>query len=221
MPTVAIVEDHQLMAETLRATLAAAGVSAAIVVPDDLDTLVPAVRAMQPTLVLLDLMLGDAGDGIGIIAPLTEAGLRVLVVTGTTDREQLALAYEAGAFGVQSKADGFDALLSKVFAALDSDTALDADERSAMLVDLARLRAERDRDEAPFRRLTRREQATLAALSEGRTVTQIADDWVVSEATVRSHVRAVLGKLDAPSQLVAATRALRSGWFGGGAATPR
>ena len=66
---------------------------------------------------------------------------------------------------------------------------------------------------APFDRLSGREKQVLAALCVGRSVTQIADDWVVSVPTVRTQVRAILTKLDAASQLEAVAQAHRSGWF--------
>jgi DNA-binding NarL/FixJ family response regulator len=44
-------------------------------------------------------------------------------------------------------------------------------------------------------------------------VTEIARGWVVSEATVRSHVRGVLTKLNVGSQLAAVAAALDAGWL--------
>ena len=40
----------------------------------------------------------------------------------------------------------------------------------------------------------------------------LAAQWVVSEATMRSHVRSILGKLAVPSQLAAVAAAVESGW---------
>ena len=74
-------------------------------------------------------------------------------------------------------------------------------------------RVARDAVFAPFTRLTDRERDTLVALSRGLSVHGIAAEWVVSEATVRSHVRGVLAKLDVPSQLAAVALALRTGWL--------
>ena len=68
-------------------------------------------------------------------------------------------------------------------------------------------------EKEPFARLTDRERDTLQALARGRTVHEIANSWVLSEATVRTHVRSVLAKLNVPSQLAAVSLALRSGWI--------
>jgi DNA-binding NarL/FixJ family response regulator len=213
VPSVVIVEDHLLLAETLRAALVGHGISAEIIAPAPTEALVDAIRSIRPTLVLLDLDLGDYGNTTAAIGPATAAGTRVLVVSGTTDRERMALAFEAGAFGYHAKADGFEPLVSKTAAALASATPLDDVLRRGLRAELARIRRDRAVALGPFQRLTDRERDTLLALSTGRSVHEIAVEWVVSEATVRSHVRGVLAKLDAPSQLAAVAMALRSGWL--------
>jgi two-component system nitrate/nitrite response regulator NarL len=213
MPSVVIVEDHLLLAEMLRAALAAQGVDADIAAPIDTGSLVAGLQQSRPSVVLLDLDLGPLGDSTSAIAPLAASGIRTLIVSGSTDRERIALAFEAGAFGYHSKSDGFDQLVTKTAAALDSVGPLDELLRRELRDELARVRRERSIVREPFDRLTDRERDTLLALSTGLSVHAIASRWVVSEATVRSHVRGVLAKLDAPSQLAAVAMALHSGWL--------
>ena len=62
---------------------------------------------------------------------------------------------------------------------------------------------------APFGRLSAREAQVLRALAQGQSVGAIAEAWFVSEATVRSQVRAILAKLDVSSQLEAVAAAHR------------
>jgi DNA-binding NarL/FixJ family response regulator len=52
-------------------------------------------------------------------------------------------------------------------------------------------------------RLTWRELQTLGALRDGRATSQIADDFGISETTVRSHVKSILAKLGVHSRLEA------------------
>jgi two-component system nitrate/nitrite response regulator NarL len=210
---VVIIEDHLLLAETLRAALAGEGVSAEVVAPDDPATLVTAVLEIAPTLVLLDLDLGVHGNSTTVIAPLATAGIRTLVVSGSTDRERIAVAFEAGAFGYHSKADGFATLVTKAAEALVSAEPLDEPLRRTLRYELSCTRACRATTFRPFAELTDRERETLRALSSGLSVHGIASEWVISEATVRSHVRGVLTKLDVPSQLAAVALALRTGWL--------
>lgn len=213
MTGVAIVEDHLLLAETLRAALAAARISAEIVAPAGPADVLAAVATIAPRLVLLDLDLGEHGVSTAVIAPLAASGIRTLVVSGSTDIDRIALAFEAGAFGYQSKAEGFSALVAKTGQALKSDRPLDEPLRCRLRATLAAKRIARRSAFEPFTRLTDRERATLIELSTGLSVHAIAARWVVSEATVRSHVRSVLSKLSVPSQLAAVALAARTGWL--------
>ena len=190
MPSVAIVEDHLLLGETLCVALAQRAIHATVVEPAQRELMLATLLTEQHDLVVLDL---------------------VLIVTGTTDRLKIAAALELGAVGYQSKATGFDDLLAAICAAL-TGTELDTGERTVLLRELADARAEQRRANAGFALLTQRERGTLAALADGRTVHEIAGDWVVSEATVRTHVRGVLVKLGVTSQLAAVVQAQRNGW---------
>ena len=66
-------------------------------------------------------------------------------------------------------------------------------------------------------RLTERERAVLSRLAQGRRAQAIAEEFSVSLATVRTQIRAVLGKLEVDSQLAAVSllhdyqRTLRQG----------
>jgi DNA-binding NarL/FixJ family response regulator len=213
MRRVAVVEDHHLLAETLTAALERAGISARVVRLQIPAAMVADVCADPADLVLVDLDLGEYGDSTPMIGDLATAGLRVLVVTGCADRLRIAAALEQGAVGYQSKAAGFEPLVDRVQAALEAPSVLDPVHRVELLEELRRSRTLRNAALAPFERLTEREADTLRALAEGQTVAAIAADWFVSEATMRSHVRNVLGKLGVSSQLAAVTAAVRSGWL--------
>jgi non-specific serine/threonine protein kinase len=60
----------------------------------------------------------------------------------------------------------------------------------------------------PISRLTPREEAVVALVAEGLTNRQIADELVISERTVESHVRHALEKLGAQSRIGLATWAV-------------
>jgi DNA-binding NarL/FixJ family response regulator len=213
VPAVVIVEDHLLLAETLRSALAMSGIEAEVVAPVPGADLLGEVSARHPVLVLLDLDLGACGASEWLIAPLTAAGVRVLIMTGSEDRLRIAGALERGAIGYQPKAQGFAALADCASDGLAGRPVLDPGRREALLDELNRARARRAGEDEPFDRLTDRERATLRALTEGHSVHMMARQWVVSEATVRSHVRGVLLKLEVGSQLAAVALARRYGWF--------
>jgi DNA-binding NarL/FixJ family response regulator len=63
-------------------------------------------------------------------------------------------------------------------------------------------------------RLTARELEVLRLVAEGCDNQTIATRLVLDRATIRTHVEAVLTKLDAPSRLHAVVRAVRLGLCG-------
>lgn len=208
---VLIVDDHELLAETLRLSLSAEGYEAVVAGIDPAEVFAVA-RAERPDVVLLDLDLGAAGDGSALVADLVKNGARVVVVSGTTDRHRLAACLEHGAWGYVSKAAALDELLDAVRRTSEGLPLVSAAERLTLLADLRRYRHERHHELEPFAELTEREQYILAQVMEGRSAADIAAIAYVSEATVRTQIRGVLTKLGVRSQLAAAAVARRAGW---------
>lgn len=217
VPTrVALVEDHAILAEALRVSLDLKGFDA-ISIPVSQNgggrrELLHSVLKARPRVVIVDLDLGPAGDGSLLVRPLVEAGLRVLMVTAATDIEQVARAIEDGALGVIRKDGPFSELVQGVLAAAHEHEVMSPRARLHLLDRARALREERMAALAPFGHLTARECEVLRELTGGRTVAQIARRSVVSEATVRSQVQAILTKLGVRSQLEAVVAAQHAGW---------
>jgi DNA-binding NarL/FixJ family response regulator len=213
MHGVVVVEDHEIFAEVLCSALCERDVHAEYVQLCEPADLLAALLERQPQLIVLDLDLGRFGDSTWMIDPLTAQGIPVLVLTGSGDRMRIAAALEHGAISYQHKSAGFHTLVAQITAAISATGPLDCEDREALLVELRAARIQRARLLEPFARLTERERNTLEALAQGRSVHQLSRDWVLSEATVRTHVRSLLAKLNVPSQLAAVSLALRSGWM--------
>lgn len=209
-----LVEDHSLLAQSVGMALRAEAMQVRIADLTSSEELLRAAAADPPDLALVDLELGgEIGDGTTLIRPLTDLGVRVLVVSAVKDWRRLACAVEQGAVGYLSKADPFDTLLDSVLRVARGEQVTPVEQRQHLVNEL-RCARERERAERePFERLTHREQQVLRELSEGKSVGNIASSWVVSEATVRSQVRGVLTKLGANSQLEAVARATKAGWL--------
>lgn len=210
--TVVLVEDHGLIAHTLAAALAVDGTRVRALDPAEHDDLVAAVVDTEPSLALLDLDLGPRGSSLGLIGPIRDADIPVVIVTGTTDPVAHAACVEAGAAGLIDKAGSFDDLVDGVARVLDGDTLLHPADRDRHLALLRRHRAAERERLAPFEQLTPREAHVLGSLMRGRSVDQIASAEVVSVTTVRSHVRGILTKLGVKTQLAAIARATEAGW---------
>ncbi|QWZ08977.1 response regulator transcription factor [Nocardioides panacis] len=208
-----LVDDHQLLAQSLALALDLEGVACIVAELVDRDSLVEQARRSAPDLVLLDLELGDTlGNGVDLVQPFVEAGCRVLVVSASTDRELVARAVEAGASDVVSKSVAFEHLLEAAVAVARGERVMDPVQRHRMLADLRAHRSRRASERATFARLTERETQVLQALCDGVGVAAFAAASFVSEATVRSQVRGVLTKLGVTSQLEAVALAHRARW---------
>ncbi len=212
--SVLVVEDHELLAETLRVALGSEGLRTELVAPASAQSVIAAVAQARPDLVLLDLDLGPpVRDGTVLVDRIVALGSTVLVVTGVTDRARVAAAVEAGAVGYLLKSAPFDRLLTVVREALAGRPVLGDAERFELLALLRRRRDGERASRAPFDRLSPREQQVLRELADGHSVEQIARRWVVSQSTVRTQVRGILTKLDVSTQLAAVALARTTGWL--------
>ncbi len=213
LQSVLIVEDHQLLAQSLSFALMAEGLAVTVAELDSPAGILDAFAQSGAGIVLLDLDLGGAvGDGLELVAPLCARGARVLVVSGSTDRPRLAGCLEQGAVGVLPKSTPYERLVEAVMDVAAGRPVLPDSQRHAMLSELRAWRARQRHEMAPFETLTSRESQVLAALMDGEGCEAIASAWFVSEATVRTQIRGVLTKLGVSSQLAAAAQAQRVGW---------
>lgn len=208
---IVVVDDHEIIAQSLSASLSALGHDVLRVDCTEPD-LVATIRGMEPDLVVLDLDLGPAGSGGRLVAPLTEGACRVLVLTGVTDRVRKARCLRSGAVAVVGKHRSFDELRAAIGTAVAGDELLSPHEREEELAWLRSEDALRRGLRRGFEELTPREEEVLGGLLHGHAVDEIADKAVVAPSTVRSQVRSILRKLGVNSQLAAVARAREAGW---------
>src|SRR5437868_475206 len=105
-PRLLLVDDHQLLVETLQMSLRQAGFEVWVPSGPSFDQVLATAAEVRPTLVVLDLDLQGSGYGYDLIGPLRELGAQVMVLTGSTDRIELAKCLESGALGIASKTNG-------------------------------------------------------------------------------------------------------------------
>ena len=122
-----LIDDHQLLAHSLGLALGFEGITCTIPELTDRDSLLGCVLQAAPALVLLDLDLGErVGNGATLVAPLVAAGCRVLVVSGSTDDDQICATLAAGAVGVVAKSAPFEELLATVLAVARGEEVMSA-----------------------------------------------------------------------------------------------
>jgi two-component system, NarL family, nitrate/nitrite response regulator NarL len=213
---VLIIEDHELLAESLELTLSLEGYDAqCLPLPAEggsIATLRSAALRARPRTVLLDLDLGRFGEGTALIAPLARTGANVVVVTGSTDRSRWGACVRQGARKVISKGRPLQETLATVRRLHDGLPVMNSQELESLLDAYQQERATTEEVRQRLETLTPREKQVLAQLMEGHNVRHIARTSVVSEATVRTQVKSILGKLAVSSQLAAVGLAHQVDW---------
>lgn len=212
-PRIVIVDDHGLLGQSLSFALNADGLRAERCPNLTEDDILASVAPGDVEVVLLDLDVGgELGSTLPLIPEIVGTGTKVVMMTGVTDRVRLAECVEAGAIGIVAKSEPFDDLVDAVRRVTERGNLLSHEQRENYLGELRRHRAETHARLETFERVTPRESQVLAALIDGRSAEQIATEWVVSIATVRSQIRTLLLKLGVNSQLSAVALARKAGW---------
>ena len=213
---VLIIEDHELLAESLELTLSLEGYDVRrLALPEEggsMSTLRSAALRANPRIVLLDLDLGRFGDGMALIAPLATAGVNVVVVTASTDRGRWGACVRLGARKVLSKGRPLQETLATVRRLQHGLSVMSSLELEGLLDAYREERAATEDVRRRLELLTPREKQVLGQLIEGHNVRDIARASVVSEATVRTQVKSILGKLEVSSQLAAVGLAHQVDW---------
>lgn len=211
--SVFIVEDHALLAQSLRLALVADGFEVQVASSLTPEDVLAAAEQFRPHVTLLDLDLGTGrGSALPLIGPLRDLGGCVVMVTAETNHARLGECVEAGALGIVPKSAPFDDLVEAIKEAAALRSLMPKPQRDELLAEMRRQHAEEEARFAAFTRLTTREQEVLVGLCDGKSAETIAKEAFVSLATVRSQIRSLLQKLGVNSQLAAVAMARRAGW---------
>jgi len=189
---VLIADDHRLMREGTAALLAAdQRIEVVGLAGDGREAVELAVR-LEPDVALLDVGMPDIG-GVEACAAIRARvpGVRVLMLTVSEDALDVRAALRVGAAGYLLK----DMPPAELVEAVLSEEAVVAP---------------RVADVEPADDLSLREREVLELLGQGLRNREIAERLVVSEATVKTHVRHVLEKLRLRNRAEAAAFAARA-----------
>jgi DNA-binding NarL/FixJ family response regulator len=209
-PPVLVIDDHAIVATSLVLALRSQGIAARRCPVTSEAAIIAEAESGERGLALLDMDLGLDVDGADLVMPLRAAGWKVLVVTGSSNRNRIAAAVVAGAIGWVSKAAPFEQLVQAASAAVAGRSMLTEQERRE-LHEINRGGQDRTR---LLHRLTAREHEVLDRLAAGQRAAKVAEEFVVSVATVRSQIRSILAKLEVGSQLEAVALARSGGGSG-------
>ena len=196
MIRVLVVDDQDLVRHGLRMILELGGVE---VVGEAADgaAAVAATAELAPDVVLMDVRMPGT-DGVEATRRIVAAGggARVIVLT-TFDLDQHVVdALRAGAVGFLLKDVTAEGLVDAVGRAAAGEPVL-APAVLARVMDHFSTRPPAASIPPPgFADLSEREREILALIGAGRSNAEIADELVISMATVKTHVRHVFAKLD-------------------------
>ena len=208
MIRVLIADDQPVVRQGLRTFLELHDDIEVVGEAEDGERALEAVAALEPDVVLMDLVMPRL-DGIATIERLRTLGspARIIVLTSFLDEDKVLPAVRAGAAGYLLK-DVEPAELVRAIRTVDGGEALLHPAVAARV--LRELAADDDRARRRDQ-LTPREREVLALLARGRANKAIAFELGVAEKTVKTHVGNILGKLGLSDRTQAALYAVREG----------
>jgi DNA-binding NarL/FixJ family response regulator len=176
---------------------------------------------LRPDVVLMDVRM-PALDGIAATAQLRAVDDRLVVLVLTTFGEDEVLwgAIQAGAAGFVLKDSSAEDLIAAVRAVAGGGAWFDAAVAPRVLDHYRRLVAPAAREATRLELLTEREHDVLRLMARGATNAEIAAALHVAEATVKTHVGSIFGKLDVRDRAAAIVFAYDHGVVTPGATTP-
>jgi len=200
---VLLVDDHPVVRQGLRALLSTQEGIDVVGEAGDGEAAVAAAERLSPDVVLMDVVMPGM-DGVEALRAICERRpqSRVVMLTSYADDRRAMEAVDAGASGFLLK----DASPRDVVAAIRAAHRGEAVLHPSVA---AKLLAERRRPPAAHAELTPRELEVLRLIARGFQNKQIAAQLHVSEKTVKTHVSAILRKLDVTDRTQAAMYAVR------------
>jgi len=192
-----LVDDHAVFRE---------GIAVLLEMEDDMQVVGEASRGeealrlaaeLQPDVVLLDIAMPDM-DGIEICQRLKRSlpNTAVLMLSALDNEEEVTAALTAGASGYVVKTIDHQRLVEGIRAIARGEMLLSPTVAAKVVQQLARTRQEKEREADALRALTPREREVFHLVAQGCTNAEIAERLVLSEKTVKTHVRNISNKLN-------------------------
>jgi len=201
MITVTIIEDDDEIRESLAILIAGTAGYSCNSTYKDCETAIIDVTKKHPDIILMDLGLpGMSGiDGIKRIKEkMPDAN--ILIFTIHNDSKLVFEALCAGACGYLTKDTPPTKLLEAIKEAHQGGAPMSS-RIARMVVDSFKT--------IPHSKLTKRETEVLTHLCKGKSYRMIADTLVISEETVRRHIKHIYKKIEVSSKSEAVAKALK------------
>ena len=205
-----VVDDQNIVRKGIRALLEQV---------DDIDVIgeasngeeaVAQAKQLKPDVILMDLMMPKK-DGISAIQEIQAVQLpaRIIALTSFVTEDKVFPAIKAGAMGYLLKDSEPEDLITAIRKVNRGEPSLHPVVAKMVLQELSQP-AQQEQQLTPDP-LTEREVDIIRLVAQGLSNRQIAEQLVIGEATVRTHVGNVLNKLHLANRVQATLYALREG----------
>lgn len=203
-----LVDDHELARKGVAALLATEPGLQVVGEAANGKEAVSLAEQLVPDVTLMDLVMPEM-DGIEAIKEIKtkQPDARILVLTSFAADDKIFPAIKAGGIGYILKDTTPHDLVQAIYQVHRGETALHPVIARRLLQEISGPTTAPKSSEP----LTGRELEVLRLLAQGLSNEDIARNLVISEATVRTHVSNILGKLHLASRTQAALYALREG----------
>ena len=207
--TVLLVDDHEVVRAGLRASLDARREFTVVGEAASGTEAVALAREHVPDVILMDLIMPgmdgvEATRRVKNISPRTQ----IIVLTSYHEDEHIFPALQAGATSYILKDVALDELAEAIQRAAQGEATLHPQVATRIVQELA---GAQHIEFNPFTELTSREMDVLKLIANGLGNSEIAEQLVISEHTVKGHVSNILSKLHLADRTQAAVYAWRQG----------
>lgn len=207
--TILIVDDHEVVRKGVRSYLETVPDFQVVGEASAGEEGIEMVSELIPDIVLLDLIMPGM-DGVETTRRIKKISPRTQVVVLTSYHEDVHIfpALKAGAISYILKDMKMEKLVDALHRAVRGEVTLHP--RVAARV-LQNIRGEYEEEQPLFTELTDRELDVLKLIANGMTNSQIAEELVISENTVKGHVSNILSKLHVADRTQVAVYAWQRG----------
>jgi DNA-binding NarL/FixJ family response regulator len=199
MPTIRLVlaEDHYLVREGIRRLLETHPDLEVAAVCGDLDSLLAAVDAERPDVVVTDIRMppGDSDEGIQAAERLRETNpeVGVVVLSQYADASYVLALVRAGsarrAYLLKERVEDLEQLVAAIRTVAAGGSVIDPQVVEALVAENAR------GEESPLSQLTPRERDVLREMAEGKNNAAIAGALFLTERSVEKVIHSIFVKL--------------------------
>ena len=168
-------------------------------------------RELMPDLILMDVMMPEC-DGLQATRNIMQEipDVKIVMLTVNDDDRSLFEAIKWGAYGYLLKNLEPEELVQMIRGVFRGEAPISPSLARRILGEFGNL-ARRDEKITVFDDLSAREREVLKLVALGKKNKEIAEDLIITEHTVKNHLRNILKKLHVRNRVEAASLAIKEG----------